>query len=340
MSIIRRKKNEKKDEKIEDKFIKVRLEDLQNNPFRGNLESDKKDIEELCKSVGNHKFWDNILVNRKTLNGKTEFFLCYGHTRRDALIQVYGKDKEIFCAFRDNLSDIQMLKILAEENSVSYNAKPIKFNEMIEQTQKFLVENPKILESLVDPSKKSRVLNRAINEGKVGVNILSRFIGNGYTRSSIAESLRQWECIDNNIILREDLEKCKTQSESKKVIDDKKNKTPEEETGEPEVKILEKEKCKKVLKKTLKILNEICLSDGDIKSEFLEDDEFVTLMKIFMFTSDVFLTKKGISLEDVQNEIPELMEKERKEQEEREEKKRQRKLKKQDRKGKAKNSNV
>jgi len=116
--------------------MKIQIQNLEPNPFR-NIEKypiDRFKVEALKGSIKETSFWDNILARPKPKTpGKYQ--IAYGHHRLIAL-QELGID-EIDIPVR-NLSDVEMIKIMANENKEDWHDNPIAIVESIREIRDFL----------------------------------------------------------------------------------------------------------------------------------------------------------------------------------------------------------
>lgn len=124
--------------------MKVKIKDLKPNPHRDlpTYPIDKDKVRNLVNSIDETGFWDNLLArnNVTELNPDGEVQLMYGHHRLFALWEKYGKDseKEVDIPVKE-FSDIQALKILAEENNDYYLTNIKVINETIRRVWEYLV---------------------------------------------------------------------------------------------------------------------------------------------------------------------------------------------------------
>lgn len=91
--------------------MKIKVADLEPNPFRqiGKYPIDKRKLESLKLSISETSFWDNVLCRR---HGK-KYEIAYGHHRLEALKELGIEEVDIPVK---NLSNAQMIRIMAEEN--------------------------------------------------------------------------------------------------------------------------------------------------------------------------------------------------------------------------------
>jgi len=117
------------------KHMKVKIKDLQANPFRDleNYPFNLDKIEQLKKSIKQTGFWDNVIARQ--VDGAIQ--IAYGHHRLRALKEVYDGEFEIEVPIKP-LSDELMLKIMANENMEEWSTSTSIVDETIRATRKFL----------------------------------------------------------------------------------------------------------------------------------------------------------------------------------------------------------
>lgn len=185
-------------------FIKVRLDEINDNPFR-NPESyvyDQPKIEALAESIGDTSFWENLLA-RKTKEGVIQ--LAYGHHRLQALKKLVTDGVEEYTEIKLNvrpdtqLTNERMLKIFAQENKDDWGENPQNLCMTVLQLQAYI-------EGLVNASKDKdqfvkkigdagalrvddRSFTRMKNNG-VGASIIAQFLGETWSRQTIQDALQ------------------------------------------------------------------------------------------------------------------------------------------------------
>ena len=119
----------------ESAFQKVKLSDIQPNPFRrlDLYPLDKAKIAVLKSSMDRTDFWSNVVARERA--GK--FQIAYGHHRIEAAREAFGKRAEVSIIVRD-LDDATMLKIMAADNSDAYNMSPGFILETVGAARKFV----------------------------------------------------------------------------------------------------------------------------------------------------------------------------------------------------------
>lgn len=195
--------NSKKEIKIMS-FIKVAINDIEDNPFR-NPESyvyDENKILALAESIGDTSFWENLL-GRKTKEGRIQ--LAYGHYRLQALKKMVKDGATEYAEIKINvrpdtqLTNERMLKIFAQENKDDWGENPHNLCMTVLQLQAHL-------EGLVAASKDcdqflkkvgdagalrvdARSFTRMKNNG-VGASIIAQFLGDTWSRQTIQDALQ------------------------------------------------------------------------------------------------------------------------------------------------------
>lgn len=194
--------NTKKGKKVM-AFMKVKLKDIKDNPFR-NSESyiyDQNKIAALAESIWDTSFWENLL-GCKDADG--QIYLAYGHHRLQALKKLVKEGKTEYEEIRINvrpatqLTRERMLKIFAQENKDDWGENPQNLCMTVLQLQAHL-------EGLVRASKDKdaflkkvgdagalnvddRSFTRMKNNG-VGASIIAQFLGNTWSRQTIQDAL-------------------------------------------------------------------------------------------------------------------------------------------------------
>lgn len=158
--------------------MKIQVKNLLPNPFR-NINAypiDREKVKQLRNSIRETTFWDNILARTAPKNGRYE--IAYGHHRLVAIKEELGDDKEVDIPVR-NLSDENMLKIMANENMQEWSTDWRIIVETVRQTKKFLETHLEIVEQYKDMTKR-----RDIGEGTI-----SRFLGKNWSNAMIENAL-------------------------------------------------------------------------------------------------------------------------------------------------------
>lgn len=156
--------------------MKIRIKNLLPNPYR-NIEAypiDREKIRQLRNSIRETSFWDNILARPAPKDGKYQ--IAYGHHRLVAIKEELGVDTVIDIPVRD-LSDEDMLKIMANENMQEWSTDWRVIVETVRQAKKFLEEHTEI----------AKEYGKRYVE--VGAPAISRFLGKNWPQGRIANAL-------------------------------------------------------------------------------------------------------------------------------------------------------
>jgi ParB-like chromosome segregation protein Spo0J len=199
-------------------IMKVKIKDLQPNPFRNteHYPINREKVESLKASIQETTFWDNILARKA--DGK--FQLAYGHHRLKAL-QELGT-KEIDIPVKD-LDDTTMLKIMANENMEEWGSNPSIIKETVRVAKGYLDGELDKYESW-EQFKESDLINlleqkteKAFNKVKAGVGqtTLLKFLGEPWKQSRIQEALATLKDEQEGKLDREAVETFDNQSKAK-----------------------------------------------------------------------------------------------------------------------------
>lgn len=103
------------------KLVSVRIKDILPNPFRDLDEwpTLKDKVEEIKQSYEDTGFWDGYMIARS--KGK-QYEQAFGHHRLVAARELWGGEHKLTITV-DDLSDDQMFKMMAQENSETYGQK-------------------------------------------------------------------------------------------------------------------------------------------------------------------------------------------------------------------------
>ena len=159
--------------------MQIEVKNLLPNPFR-NIETypiDREKIRQLRNSIRETTFWDNILARPAPKDRKFE--IAYGHHRLVALKEELGKDATVDIPVRD-LSDEDMLRIMANENMEQWGADWRVIVETIKQAKKFLENNVTI-------AKKYGGYKR--EHSALGERVISAFLGKNWPKTKIHRAL-------------------------------------------------------------------------------------------------------------------------------------------------------
>lgn len=204
--------------------MKVALRDIKPNPFRyinKGYPIDKVKVEKLRSSIKRTGFWDN-LVARKNFNGQIE--IAYGHHRIEACRQEFDPSHEIDVILRD-LTDADMLKIMAAENDAMDVMSPLVINETVKATRDFLRDNPDELNK-ISLIKKGRIKangHHSTNESMMIAGFLD------WSISRVEESFATFQAMEQGDIDKDEYEGMPNQSAAAKYRKEiKKNPLPKE----------------------------------------------------------------------------------------------------------------
>lgn len=122
--------------------MKVKIKDLEPNPYRDmdNYPMDRVKLNELKRSIKRNGFWDNILGRPKP-GDMTKVQIAYGHHRLHVLKEVFKSDDEVDIPVK-NLTDAQMIQIMADENNSDYSSNVAVDLETVKVTRQFLKDHP------------------------------------------------------------------------------------------------------------------------------------------------------------------------------------------------------
>jgi len=173
--------------------MKVKVKDIVANPFRRMKEYpiDKGKVESLKQSIRDTTFWDNLLARKKG----DKYELAYGHHRWMALKEL--KVKEVDIPVRD-LSDEDMLRIMANENMDDWSLGPKVLMETVRAAYDFLqkiVDRHDTFESFKkDPDAavfgiKNGNAFSTIKANGVGIGTIQGFLGKQWSRTAILTGL-------------------------------------------------------------------------------------------------------------------------------------------------------
>lgn len=179
--------------------MKIKVKNLLPNPFR-NMDAypiDREKIEQLRNSIRETTFWDNILA-RSVPEAGGKFEIAYGHHRLVAIKEELGEDTVVDIPVRD-LSDENMLKIMANENMEEWTSNWRVIVETVKQTKKFLEEH-------IEIAKKYGDLTKAVQK-ELGTPIISHFLGKNWPQSRITRALAVMKDREITLLKRSDKEK-------------------------------------------------------------------------------------------------------------------------------------
>jgi hypothetical protein len=114
--------------------LEIAIKDLLPNPFRdmAHYKINKKKVEQLIQSFKTTGFWP-VLIGRKNAAGKVE--IAFGHHRKAAGEELYGSAHKVLIIIQE-LSDAEMLKMMANENQQDFSSSFVAEMETIEAVVK------------------------------------------------------------------------------------------------------------------------------------------------------------------------------------------------------------
>jgi len=164
--------------------MKIRVKNLLPNPFR-NIDAypiDREKIRQLRNSIRETTFWDNILA-RPAPQNQGNYQIAYGHHRLIAIKEEFGQESVVDIPVR-NLSDENMLKIMANENMEQWSTDWRIIVETVKQAKKFLEEHRKIAER-----HGAYTSDRPEYMHVIGSRVISRFLGKNWPQIRIDRAL-------------------------------------------------------------------------------------------------------------------------------------------------------
>lgn len=203
--------------------MKVKIKNLEPNPFR---RIDKYPIlrikvDALKASITKTEFWDNILARPKDNNWKSgKYEIAYGHHRLIALKELGINEVDIPIK---EISDVNMLLIMAHENKSDWGTTPAVNQETIIEVKRYIDaelakyetwKEAKRVNSFIStlykqPEDYTRTRN-SIMENKplygsigVGQTIILEFLGEPYKQWEIQEALTTLKLINDGILSEE-----------------------------------------------------------------------------------------------------------------------------------------
>jgi hypothetical protein len=178
--------------------MKLRVADLQPNPFRRikEYQIQPEKVEMLVNSIKETFFWDNLIA-RPSPDDNEKYELAYGHHRLVALKKLKMETIDIPVK---PLTDVQMLKIMADENAEEYKMSPSAVNETVLAVKEYLEGQIKGKEyKEVTADKSIGHLFRGVGENHfsrlqsegVGREIITEFLGKNWKEWMVQEALKQ-----------------------------------------------------------------------------------------------------------------------------------------------------
>jgi hypothetical protein len=166
--------------------VSVKLRDIKQNPFR-NFEDypfSEERISSLMSSIKKTGYWSNILGRIK--EGSVE--LAYGHHRVEALKRICGSEHEVEIQVQD-LTDEQMLKVMANENDEAYNCSMQVIDAIVKAARKYLEEHPELQRDVLTSGETE------VKRVRIGAPMIANFLRK--KRTTVELSLERIHMIEN-----------------------------------------------------------------------------------------------------------------------------------------------
>jgi hypothetical protein len=190
----------------------IKVAQLKPNPYRNmrNYPVDKEKVAALSASITETEFWDNIIVRPAKENGCYE--IAYGHHRLVALQRLSIKEIDIPVK---NLSDEQMIRIMANENMHEWQHNPKVITMTIRQVKKFLDKKIAKYKDLEDfHTDESISMNlfasnsqfQKVKKEGVGRDTILKFLGDPWKLWMVQDALTTMEVLDEGLITNKDLD--------------------------------------------------------------------------------------------------------------------------------------
>lgn len=196
--------------------MKVSLTDLLPNPFRDmkHYPVDRDKVKALKVSISETKFWDNILA-RKSPRETGKYEIAYGHHRLIALKELEIEKVDI--PVKD-ISDADMVRIMANENFQDWRSTPSVINETVLAAKRFLDGELAKCETWKDISVKNmtdifishnvdakKAFSNAKRDG-IGRDVIVRFLGGNWKNWMVQEALATLKLDKENVVDRKAVE--------------------------------------------------------------------------------------------------------------------------------------
>lgn len=168
--------------------MKIKLKDLNPNPFKQKINGGKlnqEKIEKLKESIKSDGFWAGIMC-RQTDSG---YQIPFGHHRVESAKQVLGKDYVVDIPILE-LSDEQMVRMLANENSMQNEEFAIYQVDTVVMARDFLQSDDSVVSS------------KKTHKETIGAREIAKFLGEkNWSHDKVQQYLRMHEQL-NPIILK------------------------------------------------------------------------------------------------------------------------------------------
>jgi ParB/RepB/Spo0J family partition protein len=116
--------------------MKIKVKDIMPNPFRDikHYPIDREKVEILKSTIQETSFWDNLIC-RKSTDNQGKYQIAYGHHRLIALQELKFETIDIPVV---DLTDSDMIKIMADENLDYYKSNPLVVIETVRAAKAFI----------------------------------------------------------------------------------------------------------------------------------------------------------------------------------------------------------
>lgn len=161
--------------------IKVKLKDIQSNPYR-DLEMfplNWDNVNRLRVSIHENGFFEEILARKK--GNKIE--LIFGHHRLEALKLEYSPDHVIEIPFQEEVSEADMIKRMVAENDPAYNANIQTIDEGVEAAKRYLMKNRDLLRKLLESERAE------VKRARVGWLAIEKFLNGTFNKTQVQDAL-------------------------------------------------------------------------------------------------------------------------------------------------------
>jgi ParB-like chromosome segregation protein Spo0J len=167
----------------------------------------EKKVQALVDSIKATGFWGNIVCRRK---GEEKVAIAYGHHRLEALKQVFqDPEKEIPSTIQE-LSNIDMMKIMSRENAEEYNCSIAATDNAVQAALRILKADPEEVRKALtsDGSEVKRV--------RIGAPAIAKITGK--SEGTVERSLERLGWIERGEIDREALYKMPSQAAADRFV--------------------------------------------------------------------------------------------------------------------------
>jgi len=199
--------------------MKIKVADLEPNPYRemGKYPIDNAKVNALRLSIRETTFWDNLLIRPHPLK-KGKYQISYGHHRLKAVKE--EGITEIDAPVR-NLTDAQMIRIMAEEN-LAWLSTPAVIIQTVISVRRFLDAELAKYETWEELSNRfirqlfeSEASWRNTKSKGVGQTTILKFLGGNWKQSQIQFALKTDDLVKEKKLDREAVEQFKILEQAK-----------------------------------------------------------------------------------------------------------------------------